>query len=148
MYHVNIKLTAEKNNSLTFFPQTKENLHQISVLIRLTYLIEARTRPDRTSFCEMMDQYLIVLRFVNEDMETNFPIIGQSFVIESLKMMRYEVCKDDNQVILAILLDLFDNYASYLRKIGFKKFSKELIDPKVNMLLEILDCSKCFSIMY
>lgn len=114
-------------------------------MIRLTYLNEARTRPDKLSYSEILDQYLKILKFLNEDIMTNFPKIGQSFVIESLKIIRYEVYNDQKQVILKILLDLLDNYVNLLNFVGFQKFSQQLVDPKVVMLLEILDCSMFLS---
>lgn len=123
-------------------------MHKICTLIKLSYLAENRAlRTDKQSSSALLDMILIFLKHLQKDFDLYLPICGINFVIETFKLMRFEVINDGRQVMLSGLLNFLEAYINYYSQKPQIIFSSHIVGLDAFLIFEIIDTSKFINIL-
>lgn len=119
-------------------------MFKLCTLIRLSLNAENRQlRVNKHKTFELLDMMIRFITFLQKNLDYALPIVGVDFVIEAFKLIRCEVCNDNRQIIMVVLLDFLDSYLKYYVKQNILSFSPNVVGLESFLIFEIIDTSKC-----
>jgi hypothetical protein len=138
-------LNTVENQLILYYPINNQSMYKLFTLIKLSYLAENRgfKKVKQNSF-ELLDMMIVFIKFLQNNFEEVLPTIGVNFLIETLKLMRFEVINDERQVMLTSLLNFLEAYINHFVQTNYMSFSKHIVGLEAFVIFEIIDTSKHF----
>lgn len=126
-----------------YYPVNTQSMFKLCTLIKLSYLAENRAlRTNKYNSFELLDMIITFMKHLQQHFESTLPRVGVNFVIETFKLMRFEVMNDERQIMLSSLLDFLEAYIDFFVRRERPVFSEYIVGLDTFIICEVIDTSR------
>lgn len=131
------------NQKQLYYPANTQSMYKLCTLTKLSYLAQNRgLRINKQTSFELFDMIIVFLKHIQNNFESTLPIVGINYVIETFKLIRFEVLNDDRQIMLTCLLNFLEAYIDYFVRHEQPVFSQYIVGLETFIICEVIDTSR------